>query len=204
MHLLDQRVLGAAILVLLGMLVGVKRVTTGSIFDKPRGNFLVQLVNTFNLLFLLVVNPLAAILLITRQLTTADPSHVTIDTPSILMAAELAGFAFYAFGFFLMAWALITLGRIYQLGGSAPRPDDRMISGGPYVLIRHPMYTAALSISLGLACLIQSWAFLVVFCVYLGLIALLIPFEEEGLRRAYGGQYAAYQRKTKRLIPFVC
>ncbi len=204
MHLLDQRVLGAAILVLLCILVGVNRVATGSIFDKPRGNLLVRLVNTFNLFFLLVVNPVAAILLIARQLTTADPSHVTVETPTILMASEFAGFVFYVFGFFLMAWALMTLGRIYQLGGSAPRSDDRMISGGPYRLVRHPMYTAALSISLGLACLIQSLAFLVVFCVYLGLIALLVPFEEEGLRRAYGDQYAAYQRKTKRLIPFVC
>ena len=67
MHLLDQRILGIAILCLLGMLVIVKRVATGSILDKPKGNLLVQLVNIFNLFFLLVVNPLAAILLITGR-----------------------------------------------------------------------------------------------------------------------------------------
>ncbi len=44
MHLLDQRMLGAAILILLGVLVGVKRAAAGSILDKPTGNFLVQLV----------------------------------------------------------------------------------------------------------------------------------------------------------------
>ena len=63
MHLLDQRILGIAILCLLGILVTVKRVSTGSILDKPKGNLLVQLVNIFNLFFLLIVNPLAAILL---------------------------------------------------------------------------------------------------------------------------------------------
>ena len=58
MHLLDQKILGIAILLLLGMLVIVKQVATGFILDKPKGNFMVQLVNVFNLFFLLVVNPL--------------------------------------------------------------------------------------------------------------------------------------------------
>jgi len=56
---------------------------------------------------------------------------------------------------------------------------------------------------LGLACLIQLWAFFAVFCIYLALIFLLIPREEDGLRKAYGEQYGAYQQKTTKLIPFV-
>jgi protein-S-isoprenylcysteine O-methyltransferase Ste14 len=54
---------------------------------------------------------------------------------------------------------------------------------------------------LGLACLIQSLAFLSVFCIYVVLIILLVPAEEEGLRRAYGEQYIAYQQKVKRIVP---
>ncbi len=204
MHLLDQRMLGAAILILLGILVGVKRAATGSIFDRPAGNFLVQLVNIFNLFFLLVVNPLAAILLIARRLPDLDPSRVTIHDSSILIGFELAGLAIFAFGYILMAWALITLGRNYQPGGSAPRSDDNLVSRGPYRLARHPMYGAALGISLGLACMVLSWAFFVVFCIYLVLVSLLIPYEEIRLRTAYGDQYVAYQQRTKRLIPFVC
>ena len=74
---------------------------------------------------------------------------------------------------------------------------------GPYRLVRHPMYTAALIISLGLSLLTQSWAFLGVFGLYLILILLLIPLEEEGLQQAYKKQYIPFQRRTKRLIPFV-
>ena len=65
------------------------------------------------------------------------------------------------------------------------------------------MYTAALSISLGLACLIESLALSCVFCVYVALICLLIPVEEDGLLKAYGEQYVAYQQGTRRLIPLV-
>ena len=203
MHLLDQRILGIGVLLLLGMLVVVKRAATGSILDQPKGDLMVQLVNIFNLFFLLVVNPLAAILLITRRLATIDPTHMTIAEPWILTVLELVGLVLYVIGYLLMAGALITLGRNYQLGGSAPRPEDTIVMGGPYRLVRHPMYTAALSISLGLACLIQSWAFFCVFCIYLVLIVLLIPVEEDGLRQAYGEQYVAYQQESRKLIPFV-
>ena len=203
MGLLGQKTLGVLILFLLGMLVIVKQVATGSILDKPKGNLMVQLVNIFNLFFLLVVNPLAAILLITQRLMLGDPTHITINESWILMVLEIMGLALYVTGFLLMAWALITLRRSYQLGGSAPRPEDKMVMNGPYKLMRHPMYTAALSISLGLACLIQSWAFFCVFCIYLLLIFPLIPMEEDGLRKAYGEQYDAYQQKARKLIPFI-
>ena len=203
MHLLDQRILGIAILFLLGTLVIVKRVTTGSILDKPKGNLIVQLVNVFNLFFLLVVNPIAAILLITRRLATIDPTHITINEPWILMVLEIVGLLTSVIGYFLMAEALITLGRNYQLGGSSPRAKDKMVVNGPFRLVRHPMYTAALGISFGLACLTQSWAFFCVFCIYLMLIFPLIPLEEDGLRKAYGEPYVSYQQRTKKLVPFV-
>jgi protein-S-isoprenylcysteine O-methyltransferase len=106
-------------------------------------------------------------------------------------------------GYLLMAWALTTLGHNYQLGGSAPRSEDRMVVNGPYSLIRHPMYSAALSISLGLACLIQSWVLFGVFCIYLVLLAPLISTEENELRKAYPEQYGTYQQKTRCLIPFI-
>ena len=82
MHVLDQRVLGVGILALLVMLVVVKRVRTGSVLDRPKGPLLVQLVNAFNLVFLLIVNPLAAVALILRRAETADPTRVVIGAPT--------------------------------------------------------------------------------------------------------------------------
>jgi protein-S-isoprenylcysteine O-methyltransferase Ste14 len=78
-----------------------------------------------------------------------------------------------------------------------------MVVNGPYKLVRHPMYTAALSIALGLACLTQSLASFLVFCIYLVLMLWLIPLEEDGLRRVYGERYVAYQRETGKLLPSV-
>ncbi len=203
MHLLDQTLLGIGILCLLALLVIVKQLATGSILEKPQGTLLLQATNSFNLFFLLVVNPLAAILLIMGRLATVDPTHFIINEPGTLMILEIIGLVLYVIGFLLMVWALITLGRNYQLGGSAPRSEDKLVVAGPYRLIRHPMYTAALVIALGLACLVQSLAFCAVFCIYLVLILAMLPTEEDVLRTAYGEQYGVYRQKTRKLIPFV-
>jgi len=171
--------------------------------DRPKGNFLIQLVNGFNLFFLLIVNPLAAILLLTKCLEMIDPARIIIDYPWLIQVWEMAGLVVYVMGYLLMAWALIRLRQNYQIGGSTPRPKDEMVMNGPYRLVRHPMYTAVLCISLGLASLTQSWALFGVFGLYLMFILLLIPLEEDVLLQAYDKQYIHYQQKTKKLIPFV-
>jgi protein-S-isoprenylcysteine O-methyltransferase Ste14 len=202
MHLLDQRTLGVVMVVLLGVLVTIKHLATGSILkDRPKGNLRIWITHIFNFFFLLIVNPLVAMLLIARKLEAVDPTHIAIEVPWLQMALEVGGMVFYVIGYLLMAWALVRLGENYQVGGNPPRAADEMVIVGPYRLIRHPMYTAALCISLGLACLIQSLVFFSAFCIYVVLIILLVPAEEEGLRRAYGAQYTAYQQRLKRIIP---
>ena len=97
MYLLDQRTLGIVILVLLGILVIAKQIATGSILDKPKGKFLVQLVNIFNLFFLLIVNPLVAILLITGHLETFDRTRLVIENPSLVITFVIVGLILYIF-----------------------------------------------------------------------------------------------------------
>ena len=203
MHIIDPMILGILIVFLLASLVTVKRVATCTILEMPEPNLLLWLVNIFNLFFLLVANPLVAILLITGTIKDIDPSSLSIDSGWLLMVVEISGFIIYITGFFLMVWALTRLGSNYQLGGNNPRATDTIILFGPYAHIRHPMYTAALCIAFGLACLTESLIILCAFIIYLVLILLLIPAEEETLLHAYGEQYAVYQQKVKKLVPHI-
>lgn len=203
MNLITQRTLGIVILILLGILVIIKQIATGSILDKPKGKFLVQLVNIFNLFFLLIVNPLVAILLITGHLETVDPTRLVIENPALVIAFVIIGLVLYVIGHLLMGWALMRLRNNYQLAGSIPRNTDKLVILGPYRFVRHPMYAAALYISLGLAFMTQSLACLAVFGIYLVLISLLIPVEEKGLRQVYGEQYGHYQHHVRKLIPYL-
>lgn len=202
-HLLDQRFVGIALLVLLTALVAAKRRGSGSLVEKPSGGPLLRVVNCYNLFFLLVLNPVIAIALVLRRLHAIDPAPIGIGSPRTAGIVEIVGLAPIAAGYGLMAWALVVLGRNYQLGGLAPRPGDTMVVTGPYRWIRHPMYAAALCIAIGLACIVQSWVLVAVFLAYLVLVLMLIPAEEAALRAAYGGSYGSLEARTKRLIPFV-
>ncbi len=204
MHLVGQRTLGIAILALLAVLVIVKRATTGSIMrDTPSDGIWLWLVHAFNLFFLLAANPLAGVLLVMRRFETFDPTRVILPERPFLFTLEMTGGALCLAGFSLIAWALTALRGSYQAGGTAPRAGDEMTVCGSYRLVRHPMYLAAPTIALGLACLVQSMAFLAVFCVHVATMFWLVTFEEAGLRRSYGDRYLAYQEKVHRLIPFL-
>jgi protein-S-isoprenylcysteine O-methyltransferase Ste14 len=202
MHYLGQTILGIVILLLLGMLVVVKWLATGSVMqEKPTGGFWLWLIHLFNMFFMLIANPLAGVLLVMNYLDAADVTRIAVNSHVLLAVLEIGGLALYVLGYALMAWALLSLGRVYQVGGSAPRAADKIVTAGPYALVRHPMYLAALCISLGLACVIQSLAYLAVFIIYLALILSLIPHEEKRLRDAYGESYAAYREKVNALVP---
>ena len=203
MHLVGQHALGGVILVLLALLVVVKRLATGNILkDTPRGGVLLWAVHVFNMFFLLVANPAAGILLAAGRLDQIDVTRLALPRP-VAIPLEAAGIVLTVLGYFLMGWALATLGRGYQVGGSDPRPADRLVVQGPYGIVRHPMYAAALCISLGLALATQSLALSAVTMVYLALIVPLMPFEEARLRSAYGDEYVSYSRRVRRVVPFV-
>jgi protein-S-isoprenylcysteine O-methyltransferase Ste14 len=204
MHLFDQRTLGVILLVLLALVVTVKKAATRSLLtDRPERGVGLWAVHVFNMFFLLVVNPAAAVLLTMGQLGAVDPTRLDLDASWAVMTAEAAGLALCVTGYLLMAWALATMRRVYQVGGSVPRAGDHLVTAGPFRVVRHPMYAAALCISLGLAALTQSLALAAVFCTYVVVLVALIPVEEAGLRRAYGDSYATYQQDAWRVVPFV-
>jgi protein-S-isoprenylcysteine O-methyltransferase Ste14 len=81
--------------------------------------------------------------------------------------------------------------------------DQRVISTGPYAIIRHPMYAAALLMLLGIPISLGSWwGVLVVLALLPALIWRLLD-EERFLSRNLPG-YVAYQGRVRyRLLPRV-
>jgi protein-S-isoprenylcysteine O-methyltransferase Ste14 len=82
-------------------------------------------------------------------------------------------------------------------------PGQRVISTGPYAIVRHPMYAGALVMLLGIPIALGSWwGALVIVAMLPALIWRLID-EERFLARNLPG-YVEYQDKTRyRLIPLV-
>jgi protein-S-isoprenylcysteine O-methyltransferase Ste14 len=114
-----------------------------------------------------------------------------------LTAALLAGA-----GVALAAWALWA----YPPGSfnirPTPRADGQVVQRGPYRWIRHPMYSSIALCGLACACAAQqAW-------VWLALVALLLVLltkallEERWMAQQHP-DYAAYQARTQRFVPWL-
>ncbi len=79
----------------------------------------------------------------------------------------------------------------------------QLLETGPYRLIRHPVYTAIVAISLGQTLLFLSPVAALLTLVMLGLAEYRAHLEEDLLRspEAFGGAYDAYMARTGRFLP---
>jgi protein-S-isoprenylcysteine O-methyltransferase Ste14 len=81
-------------------------------------------------------------------------------------------------------------------------PPRFVVRGGPYKVVRNPMYVANVAIILGSAVLFRSWRLfgwaavvLVAFHVF------AVAYEEPTLRRTFGQDYEDYCRAVPRWLP---
>ena len=82
-------------------------------------------------------------------------------------------------------------------------PGQKVISTGPYAVVRHPMYAGALAMLVGIPIALGSWRGLFVFAAMMpGLIWRLL--DEEGFLTKNLPGYADYKKQVRsRLIPLV-
>lgn len=80
----------------------------------------------------------------------------------------------------------------------------RLVTNGPYHLIRHPSYTGLLVIFLGLALHSNHMVGLLslTFPVFLA-ICHRIAIEETAMQAFFGIEYTQYRERTKKLIPYI-
>jgi protein-S-isoprenylcysteine O-methyltransferase Ste14 len=82
-------------------------------------------------------------------------------------------------------------------------PDQKVISTGPYALVRHPMYAGALVMLLGIPIALGSWWGILVVAAMLPALIWRLLEEEKFLARNLAG-YVEYRNKVRyRLIPTV-
>lgn len=84
------------------------------------------------------------------------------------------------------------------------RDKHKLITSGPYGLVRHPMYTSFLLLALSQILLLSNWligpAGLIGFAV---LFFLRVEKEERMMTECFGHQYRDYIQRTKRIIPYI-
>ena len=113
----------------------------------------------------------------------------------------LLGLVLFALGLGFAIWARLHIGRNW--GTPMTQKDEpELVTGGPYRLVRHPIYSGILAAGIGTA-IALSWLWLVavalagVYFIYSAVV------EERYLTGRFPDDYPAYKRSTRMLVPFV-
>lgn len=147
------------------------------------------------------------------------PGVVAIVVPTLLVAANgsaigwglpgpaaalpvLAGSALLVAGLRLVA-ETVSLFASAGEGTLAPwDPTSRLVVRGPYRRVRNPMITGVGLVLLGEAAALGSAEIAAWFAIFATVNAVYMPaFEEPGLQRRFGADYAEYRHHVPRWIP---
>ena len=112
-----------------------------------------------------------------------------------------AGLLVIIAGMIIRFIAIRTLGNFFTVN-LAVHSDHRIIQHGLYKFIRHPSYSGLLISFIGLGLSMNNWLSLLLVVVPILLIMLhRINIEEKMLGKQFGSEYAAYRKRTWRLVP---
>lgn len=124
-----------------------------------------------------------------------------LDRRCVPTAIVLAGDVLVALGLAIVA--MVFRANTFASAVVAVEREQRLVTAGPYAIVRHPMYAGAFVMLLGTPLALGSWyALAPVAVLYTAIIWRLL--DEEKLLAAQLPGYDDYRaRVTKRIVPFV-
>lgn len=118
-------------------------------------------------------------------------------------AYALTGLIFIVLGVAFRAWAIQILGKFFTATIQI-KDDHKLIVVGPYSIVRHPSYLGAWMTIAGTAIFLNSYIAFAFAFIGMGVSYYIrIKLEEKALVEVFGQQYLDYQKRVKRIMPFI-
>ena len=111
------------------------------------------------------------------------------------------GLVLFAAGLLFAIWARIHIGRNWGTP-MTQKEDPELVTSGPYLLVRHPIYSGILVAGIGTAVAL-SWFWLAAAALAGIYFIYSATVEERYLAEQFPDSYAEYKRSTRMLVPFV-
>jgi protein-S-isoprenylcysteine O-methyltransferase Ste14 len=124
-------------------------------------------------------------------------------SPTIRVLALAAGALIYFPGLAFTLWGRLVLGRMYFVStsiGAQLYADHKLVTSGPYAIVRHPMYLGLIAAALGSLLLYQAWT-TAAFVIFAPFLILRARREEQALSAEFGEAWQAYAVRVPTILP---
>ncbi|OYZ54586.1 MAG: hypothetical protein B7Y19_04940, partial [Sphingobacteriales bacterium 24-40-4] len=115
---------------------------------------------------------------------------------------DFTSFLFLLLGCLLASWSILEMNKSKLKIFPEPSPKSILIKTGPYLWIRHPMYSSVLLVAIGLLLLNPSIIATMLLLVLIIDLHFKLGWEETMLSEKFE-EYKIYQQQSKKLIPFI-
>jgi protein-S-isoprenylcysteine O-methyltransferase Ste14/fermentation-respiration switch protein FrsA (DUF1100 family) len=180
---------GLTAMALLGLGSGLRR-PKGRVVGRPYGRLPLALVATLGLVY--------GVLAV--RLWRPLPPRLPINARVGVLAS---GAVLYWAGLGLVLWGRLALGDMYNVSSAAGAElyeHHRLVTGGPFRFVRHPMYLGAVLWAAGALLLYRTWT-LVLVVAHMAVFSVRARREEEALAAEFGDAWRAYARRVPAGIP---
>lgn len=110
------------------------------------------------------------------------------------------GLAIFAVGMLLFSVAVAYLRRAFF--GDVEPVTDRLVTTGPYRMVRHPLYLGMFVATTGLAIAFRSlWGMLITLAVFVPVGLYRARLEERALVQRFGANWELYVQRTFFILP---
>ena len=123
------------------------------------------------------------------------PSGALLWSPPAWTEAFVIALGVAAWSFAL--WGILHLRRSLSIIPEA----RRLVTSGPYRLVRHPLYLAEMSAAVSVVLSNPALVPAVALCIFVAMQLVRTRFEERLLTRVFPDQYPVYRARTPRLVP---
>lgn len=130
------------------------------------------------------------------------PIGISLSVPA-RAASLLVGSLLFFPGIALLLWARLTMGRMHAVStglGAKLYSDHRLVTGGPFAFVRHPMYVGGVLCELGALLIYRTWSTLLISVNAFSLMQ-RSRVEDKVLGEQFGEKWTEYQRRVPGWIP---
>lgn len=115
---------------------------------------------------------------------------------------RIIGLCFYIIFSWVQIWAFKVLGDNYSQD-IAIKKDHKLVTRGPFKIVRHPQYLSQMLMDLGGAVATLSFILAPLALIQIPFLLMRASFEDELLEKHFGENFRSYKKKSGMIFPFI-